>query len=84
MINETRACCLIANGSGYSLCAMLVRSVSPSKRLQEQRMLSASPAPLTAPLEAGSFLLGQMTGSCCPDQPVAVHAVSGLGLIFLY
>lgn len=25
-----------------------------------------------------------MTGPCCPDQPVAVHAVSGLGLVFVY
>lgn len=25
-----------------------------------------------------------MTGPCCPHQPVAVHAVSGLGLLFFF
>lgn len=27
--------------------------------------------------------LGLMTGPCCPDQPLPVHAVSALGLVFL-
>lgn len=67
VINETRACCLIANGSGYSM----VRSVSPSElsplqlRLQEKRMrqhLTASPSPLCAPPKTRALLLARGCG----------------------
>lgn len=49
VINETRACCLIANGSGYSfvseaggVCKSQPGPSLQQRRLQEKRMLSAS------------------------------------------
>lgn len=49
VINETRACCLIANGSGYSfvcsaggVCKSQLGPRLRQRRVQEKRMLAAS------------------------------------------
>lgn len=65
VINETRACCLIANGSSCSfVCSAgkVCKSQQEASGAEDAVSMSPSPASLSAPLESETFLPGQGWG----------------------